>query len=90
MTEQENFKVMTLVQKINTIDKVIEDNIREYLVKDNGDMDLLNVVEQNGLILVYIEFQGACTSCDSSSGTHNSIENILQRMLSEDIRVLTV
>ncbi|MFT5661168.1 MAG: NifU-like protein [Sulfurimonas sp.] len=90
MTEQEKFKEMTLVQKINTIDKIIEDNIREYLVKDNGDMDLLNVVEQNGLILVYIEFQGACTSCDSSSGTHSSIENILQRMLSEDIRVLTV
>ena len=90
MTEQEKFKEMTLVQKINTIDKVIEDNIREYLVKDNGDMDLLNVVEQNGHILVYIEFQGACTSCDSSGGTHSSIENILQRMLSEDIRVLTV
>ena len=90
MTEQEKFTEMTLVQKINTIDKVIEENIREYLVKDNGDMDLLNVVEQNGLILVYIEFQGACTSCDSSGGTHSSIENILQRMLSQNIRVLTV
>lgn len=90
MDEHENFKNMTMVQKINTIDKVIEDNIREFLVKDNGDMDLLNVVEQNGLILVYIEFQGACTSCDSSGGTHKSIETILQRMLSPDIRVLTV
>ncbi len=90
MTPQEIFKDATLVQKINTIDKVIEENIREFLVKDNGDMDLLNVVEQNGLILVYIEFQGACTSCESSGGTHQSIENILQRMLSEDIRVLTV
>lgn len=90
MDEHENFKNMTMVQKINTIDKVIEDNIREFLVKDNGDMDLLNVVEQNGHILVYIEFQGACTSCDSSGGTHKSIETILQRMLSPDIRVLTV
>jgi len=90
MTEQEIFKNATLVQKINTIDKVIDENIRDYLVKDNGDMDLLNVVEQNGLILVYIEFQGACTSCESSGGTHKSIENILQRMLSPDIRVLTV
>lgn len=90
MTDRENFPGMTLVQKINIIDKVIEENIREFLVKDNGDMDLLNVVEQNGLVLVYIEFQGACTSCDSSGGTHKSIENILQRMLSDDIRVLTV
>lgn len=90
MSDRENFKSMTLVQKINTIDKIIEENIRDYLVKDNGDMDLLNVVEQNGLILVYIEFQGACTSCESSGGTHASIQNILQRMLSDDIRVLTV
>jgi len=90
MSDRENFKNMTLVQKINTIDQIIEDNIRDYLVKDNGDMELLNVVEQNGLILVYIEFQGACVSCESSGGTHKSIENILQRMLSEDIRVLTV
>lgn len=90
MTDREKFPEMTLVQKINIIDKVIEENIREFLVKDNGDMDLLNVVEQNGLVLVYIEFQGACTSCESSGGTHKSIETILQRMLSDDIRVLTV
>lgn len=90
MTDRENFPTMTLVQKINIIDKIIEENIREFLVKDNGDMDLLNVVEQNDLVLVYIEFQGACTSCDSSGGTHKSIENILQRMLGDNIRVLTV
>ena len=90
MSDRENFPNMTLVQKINIIDKIIEENIREFLQKDNGDMDLLNVVEQNDLILVYIEFQGACTSCDSSSGTHKSIENILQRMLADNIRVLTV
>lgn len=90
MNEYENFKDMTLVQKINTIDKVIEDKIRDFLVQDNGDMDLVNVVEQNDLILVYIEFQGACTSCASSGGTESSIENILQRMLSENIRVISI
>ncbi|MDA7818516.1 NifU family protein [Sulfurimonas sp.] len=90
MTEQEEFKNGNLVKKINMIDKVIEEKIRGYLHQDNGDAELLNVVEQNGHILVYIEFQGACTSCESSGGTHSSMENILQRMLSEDIRVLTV
>lgn len=90
MSDREEFANMTLVQKINTIDKVINENIRDFLVKDNGDMDLINVVEQNGLILVYIEFQGACVSCESAGGTHRSIENILQRMLSDDIRVLTI
>ena len=90
MTERENFPTMTLVQKINIIDKIIDDNIREFLHRDNGDMDLVNVVEKNGLVLVYIEFQGACTSCASSGGTESSIENILQRMLSDDIRVVSI
>lgn len=90
MSDREDFPTMTLVQKINIIDKVIEDNIREFLVRDNGDMDLVNVVEKNGLVLVYIEFQGACTSCASAGGTESSIENILQRMLSDDIRVVSI
>jgi NifU-like protein len=90
MTQHEEFAAATLVQKINIIDKVITENIRDFLVKDNGDMELLNVVEKNGLILVYIEFQGACVSCDSAGGTHKSIENIFQRMLSQDIRVITL
>lgn len=90
MENIENFKEMTLVQKINTIDAIIDENIREFLHRDNGDLDLVNVVEQNDLILVYIEYQGACVACPSSGGTLMSIQNILQRKLSEDIRVLTV
>jgi len=90
MSNVENFKEMTLVQKINIIDEIIDADIRDFLVRDNGDLDLVNVVEQNDLILVYIEYQGACVSCPSSGGTLMSIQNILQRKLSEDIRVLTV
>ena len=86
----ENFNEMTLVQKINAIDAIINENIREFLHRDNGDLDLVNVVEKNGLTLVYIEYQGACVACPSSGGTLMSIQNILQRKLSEDIRVLTV
>lgn len=90
MSEQEKFAEMGLVQKINAIDKVLEENIRDFLIKDNGDMDLINVVEQNDQILVYIEFQGACVSCASAGGTQSSIENILQRMLSPNIKVLSI
>ncbi len=90
MNKEEIFKAKTLVQKINAIDEVIVDKIRDFLVKDNGDLDLVHVEEKNDLILVYIEYQGACVSCESSGSTHTSIQNILQRMLSDDIRVLTV
>ena len=90
MSNQENFKEKTLVQKINEIDEVIEANIRGFLHKDNGDLDLVNVEEKNDLILVYIEYQGACVACPSSGGTLMSIQNILQTKLSEDIRVFAV
>jgi len=90
MSDRDAFPSMTLVQKINIIDKIIDEKIREFLVKDNGDLDLVNVEEKNGLLIVYIEYQGACVSCESSGNTLGSIENILQRMLSDDIRVLSV
>lgn len=90
MSNVENFKEMTLVQKINAIDEIINDSIRGFLHQDNGDLDLVNVEEKNDLVLVYIEYQGACVACPSSGGTLMSIQNILQRKLSEDIRVLTV
>lgn len=90
MSEQEDFQNMTLVQKIDSIDKTIEESIRGFLVKDNGDLDLINVEEKNGFLMVYIEYQGACVSCPSSGGTLMSIQNILQRKLSDDIRVISV
>lgn len=90
MNTEENFIDMSLVQKINTIDAIIDQDIRDFLVRDNGDLDLINVVEKDELILVYIEYQGACVACPSSGGTLMSIQNILQRKLSENIRVLTV
>lgn len=90
MTKEETFKAKTLVQKINEIDAVIAEKVRDFLVQDNGDLDLVHVEEKNDSILVYVEYQGACTSCDSAGNTHASIQNILQRMLSNDIVVLTV
>jgi NifU-like protein len=90
LTDQEKFPTMTLVQKINIIDKIIDENIREFLMKDNGDLELLNVQEKNGFCVVYVEYQGACVSCESSGNTLASIENILQRMLSNTIKVVSV
>lgn len=90
MNEQEAFKTMTLVQKINKIDKIIDDQIREFLAKDNGDLDIIDVVERNGALIVYIEYEGACADCSSSGTTLKTIETILQRMLADNIRVLSI
>ena len=90
MSNVENFKAKTLSEKINAIDAIIEESIRGFLHRDNGDLELVNVEEKNDLILVYIEYQGACVACPSSGGTLMSIQNILQSKLSEDIRVFAV
>lgn len=90
MTEQEEFSNMTMVEKINKIDKVIEEKIRGFLQKDNGDIELLNVVERHEYLMVYVEYQGACVSCESSGNTLSSIETILTGMLADNIRVISL
>jgi len=90
MTEQEKFANMTMTEKINTIDKVIDEQIRGFLQNDNGDVELVNVVERYEYLMVYVEYQGACVSCESSGNTLVSMENILQRQLAPNIRLITV
>lgn len=91
MTEQqEQFAKMTMTEKINTIDKVIDEQIRGFLQNDNGDVELVNVVERYEYLMVYVEYQGACVSCESSGNTLVSMENILQRQLAPNIRLITV
>ena len=90
MTEQEEFANMTMVEKINKIDQVIEERIRGFLQKDNGDIELLNVVERHEYLMVYVEYQGACVSCESSGNTLSSIETILTGMLADNIRVISL
>ncbi|MDB2562434.1 NifU family protein [Sulfurimonas sp.] len=85
------FEKMTLVQKINIIDKVIDEKIREFLQADNGDLDLIDVRENNGLTDVYISYVGACGSCESSGGTLTSMIRILNGQLETDtIRVYAI
>jgi Fe-S cluster biogenesis protein NfuA len=90
MSTTEDFNSKSLTEKINAIDAIIEESIRGFLHRDNGDLELLHVEEKNDLILVHIEYQGACVACPSSGGTLMSIQNILQTKLSPDIRVFAV
>ncbi len=90
MSEQTPFSAMSLTDKINAVDSVIQENIREFLIRDSGDLDLVNVEEKNDRVIVYIEYLGACVACPSSGGTLMSIQNILQRKLDESIHVVSV
>jgi len=89
--EEKNFNDMTLVQKIKIIDEIIEENIRDFLIMDGGDLEIIDIKENNNETEVYIKYLGACGSCASSTtGTLYTIENVLHENLSKNIIVLPV
>ncbi|MFK5975580.1 MAG: iron-sulfur cluster assembly scaffold protein [Sulfurovum sp.] len=85
------FAQMTIVQRIKAVDKVVDDNIRQMLIMDGGDMEILDIKENGANFDIYIRYLGACSGCASSStGTLFAIENILKEKLDENIRVLPI
>jgi len=85
------FREMTIVQKIKAVDKVIDDNIRQMLIMDGGDMEILDIKENGEQIDIYIRYLGACNGCAASStGTLFAIENTLKDKLDPNIRVLPI
>jgi NifU-like protein len=86
-----SFAQMTIVQRIKAVDKVVDENIRQMLVMDGGDMEILDIKENGANFDIYIRYLGACSGCASSStGTLFAIENILKEKLDENIRVLPI
>jgi NifU-like protein len=85
------FAEMTVVQRLKAVEKVIDDNIRQMLVMDGGDMEILDIKENGAHFDIYIRYLGACSGCASSStGTLFAIENILKEKVDENIRVLPI
>ena len=85
------FAQMTIVQRIKAVDKVIDDNIRQMLVMDGGNIEILDIKENGANIDIYIRYLGACNGCASSStGTLFAIESILKEKLDQNIRVIPI
>jgi NifU-like protein len=83
------FAQMTLVQKLKEVEKVIDENIRQMLVMDGGNVEVLDIKENGANIDIYIKYMGACVGCASANtGTLFAIEDILKKKLDENIRVL--
>jgi len=86
-----DFAGMTIVQRIKVVDKVVDENIRQMLIMDGGDMEILDIKENGENFDIYIRYLGACSGCASSAtGTLFAIENILKEKLSDKIRVLPI
>jgi len=86
-----DFESMTLVQQIKAIDAEVDESIRQFLVMDGGDMEVIDIKSSDDYIDVYIRYLGACNGCASSStGTLYAIESTLKEKLSKKIRVLPI
>ena len=85
------FAQMTLVQKLKAVEAVLDENIRQMLIMDGGNMEVLDIKENGANIDIYIRYLGACSGCASSStGTLYAIETTLKEKLDENIRVLPI
>ena len=86
-----DFNGMSSIQKYKAIEKVIDENIRQMLVMDGGNLEILDVKERENNTDVFIRYLGACSGCASSStGTLYAIESVLQQKLDPSIRVITI
>jgi NifU-like protein len=89
--EAVEFAQMTLVQKLKKVEEVLDENIRQMLIMDGGNMEVLDIKENGANIDIYIRYLGACSGCASSStGTLYAIEATLKEKLDEGIRVLPI
>ena len=86
-----DFETMTLVQQIKAVDAVIDENVRQFLIMDGGNMEIIDIKKNEDNIDIYIRYLGSCDGCASSStGTLYAIESTLKEKLSSKIRVLPI
>jgi Fe-S cluster biogenesis protein NfuA len=65
------------------VEQVLEDKIRPALMRDGGNIELVDVLE-NGE--VHVKLQGACAGCP---GARMTLQFGVQRLLQEEIKEVT-
>ena len=43
---ESNFETMTLVQQIKAVDAIVDENVRQFLIMDGGDMEVIDIQEK--------------------------------------------
>lgn len=85
------FKDLSPEHRVIAVDTAIDNTVRQFLVMDGGDIDILSVKENGEMYEVYISYLGACSSCSSSgTGTLMAIENALRDKLDPNITVIPI
>ena len=78
-----------LPEKVRQIEEILDRTIRPGLQGDGGDIVVRSYDEEANK--VFVQYQGACTTCPSSSlGTLMAIKNFLRDEFNPDVEVETV
>jgi NifU-like protein len=89
--ETRDFANMNIIQKHNILEKVLNEKVRPSLLRDGGNLEVVDIKEQDENTEVYVQYLGACNGCPSAqTGTQAFIEEILHNELDEGIKVVTV
>ena len=81
-----NFFELEKIAQISHLERVLENDIRPYVQLDDGDVKIKDLTK-NGV--VFIVYEGNCTSCHASgSTTLSAITNILKAKVHERLEVL--
>ncbi|MBF0198650.1 MAG: NifU family protein [Planctomycetes bacterium] len=74
-------------QKILSIDRLLDKEIRPGLAGDGGGLEIVSLEEN----ILQIHYEGACGTCPSSTtGTLMYIQSVLRTHLDEDLSVIPV
>lgn len=89
--ETKDFSLMNLIQKHKSVEQVLNEKVRPSLLKEGGNLEVVDMKEQDGITQIYIHYLGACAGCPSSkTGTLTFIEGFLKNELSDSIEVIIV
>lgn len=85
-----SFREMSLIQRHKAVEKVLDERVRPALLRDGGNLEVVDMRESDGYTDVYISYMGACRGCASAAtGTLLFVEEHLRKELDENIRVVT-
>ena len=90
-TEAKSFASLSLIQKHRAVEKVLDEKVRPALIRDGGNLEVVDMKADGEVTAVYIKYAGACKGCPSAqTGTLDFVEEFLRKELDPNVRVMSV
>lgn len=89
--DSEKFVNKSFFQKSKLIQAFFDTEIRPMLQSDGGDIDIVDILDNEGQLDLQVRYQGACHGCASSTaGTLYFIEGKIHEGLDDSIKVTII